>query len=212
MGQEIPIVVSRGNHDGNHPYAFSYINNPSPSSSWFAFSMSDLSGSDNSSTRIVVLDSNWELGEELAVRHAQTEWLRHELSSENAQNAACLVVLLHIGPFIEYWEKHVYAEENSVWGDYIRSHWVPLFEKYKVDLVVSGHSHVYQRGERNGVTYIILGGGGGTLDQEKAADLQIFKKTEIAHHYGVLGMDLGRFSVSVFNQHDKMIDYFRIAT
>ena len=38
---------------------------------------------------------------------------------------------------------------------------VPLFEKYRVDVVFSGHDHVYARTTPiNGVTYIVSGGGG----------------------------------------------------
>jgi hypothetical protein len=40
------------------------------------------------------------------------------------------------------------------------SRWVPLFERYGVDLVLAGHDHNYQRfAPRNGVTYVVHGGG-----------------------------------------------------
>ena len=38
---------------------------------------------------------------------------------------------------------------------------VPLFERYGVDLVFSGHDHVYERGTVHGVRYVMTGGGGG---------------------------------------------------
>ena len=40
---------------------------------------------------------------------------------------------------------------------------VPLFEAYGVDLVLYGHEHNYERSERNGITYILTGGGGSYL-------------------------------------------------
>jgi hypothetical protein len=41
---------------------------------------------------------------------------------------------------------------------------VPLFERYGVDLVLSGHDHNYQRfAPRHGVTYVVHGGGGQEL-------------------------------------------------
>jgi hypothetical protein len=44
------------------------------------------------------------------------------------------------------------------------SRWVPLFEQYGVQLVLSGHDHNYQRfAPRNGVTYVVHGGGGAGL-------------------------------------------------
>jgi hypothetical protein len=38
---------------------------------------------------------------------------------------------------------------------------VPLLERYGVRLVLSGHDHNYQRFARNGVTYVVHGGGAG---------------------------------------------------
>jgi 3',5'-cyclic AMP phosphodiesterase CpdA len=46
----------------------------------------------------------------------------------------------------------------------VRRRWVPLFERYGVDLVLSGHDHNYQRfAPRRGVTYVVHGGGGARL-------------------------------------------------
>jgi hypothetical protein len=56
-----------------------------------------------------------------------------------------------------------------------------LFEKYKVDFVLNGHSHCYQRGELNGVKYIISGGAGASrLDKKRHSkspniDTEIYK-------------------------------------
>ncbi|MFN8110978.1 MAG: metallophosphoesterase [Thermoleophilia bacterium] len=41
--------------------------------------------------------------------------------------------------------------------------WVPLFRRYGVALVLSGHNHAYERMVVNGVTYITTGGGGAPL-------------------------------------------------
>ncbi len=41
---------------------------------------------------------------------------------------------------------------------------MPLFERYGVQLVLSGHDHNYQRfAVRNGVTYVVHGGGAARL-------------------------------------------------
>jgi len=39
---------------------------------------------------------------------------------------------------------------------------VPLFERYGVDWVIHGHDHIYERSFKDGVTYIVAGGGGAT--------------------------------------------------
>jgi len=40
----------------------------------------------------------------------------------------------------------------------------PLLEKYKVDLVISGHSHHLEFLQKNGVSYAVVGGLGAPLD------------------------------------------------
>ena len=43
----------------------------------------------------------------------------------------------------------------------MQKYFVPLFEKYKVPLVLAGHDHHYERTIAvNGVTYIVSGAGG----------------------------------------------------
>ena len=44
-----------------------------------------------------------------------------------------------------------------------RRAWEPLFKKYGVSLVLSGHNHNYERIRTGGVTYITSGGGGASL-------------------------------------------------
>ncbi len=42
----------------------------------------------------------------------------------------------------------------------IRTHLVPKFEDYKVDMVFSGHEHLYERISKEGIQYVVTGGGG----------------------------------------------------
>jgi acid phosphatase len=46
----------------------------------------------------------------------------------------------------------------------VGEHWVPVFERYRVALVLNGHDHDYERlVSRDGVTYVVTGGGGRDL-------------------------------------------------
>lgn len=86
-----------------------------------------------------------------------------------------LQVLGHIPPFIEYWDKTTWAAGESSWDDYMQGRIVPLMEAAQtktpglVRLVVGGHSHIYQRGKRNGIEYVIIGGGGASLEKPNGA-------------------------------------------
>lgn len=103
-------------------------------------------------------------------RSRQTAWLEQQLADYRAsRDIDFVVVFLHSSP---YCSSPAHASEAG-----IRDHWVPLFDKYTVDLVISGHNHCYQRALPlrhgavvsndvhvvNGVaatSYVTVGGGG----------------------------------------------------
>jgi hypothetical protein len=83
------------------------------------------------------------------VNLVQTTWLKTALSGSTARWK--IVVFHHPA-----WSCGAYRGNTAVMRN-----WVPLFERYGVDLVLSGHDHNYQRfAPRHGVTYIVHGGGG----------------------------------------------------
>ena len=64
--------------------------------------------------------------------------------------------------------------------------WMHIFEKYRVDAVLAGHDHAYERLERNGVPYFVTGGGGAKLyDQSPCGqpDEPALQRYESVHHY-----------------------------
>ena len=85
-----------------------------------------------------------------------------------------------------------------------RRSFVPLFERYGVQLVLSGHDHDYQRSRViNGVTYIVTGAAAGTRRTGKA------DFTEVAfswHSYVELGVYPDRLVGRVMNQDDRVAD------
>jgi hypothetical protein len=83
------------------------------------------------------------------VNSVQTEWLKMVLP---ASTAKWKVVVFHHPA----WTCGGYRSNTA-----IVQTWVPLFERYGVQLVLNGHDHNYQRfGPRRGVRYIVHGGGG----------------------------------------------------
>jgi hypothetical protein len=74
---------------------------------------------------------------------------------ESWKDRSPVIVSFHHPPFSGSWTG---GDER------VLKHLVPLFEKYGVDLVISGQERAYQRiGPINGVTYIVTGGGGAPL-------------------------------------------------
>jgi hypothetical protein len=94
---------------------------------------------------LYLLDSN-------RVDAAQTSWLRQTLSRSRAR---WRIAVLHHPPFT----CGTYSSHTAV-----VARWVPLFERFRVRVVLSGHDHNYQRfAPWRGVRYLVHGGGGRRL-------------------------------------------------
>jgi len=95
--------------------------------------------------QLFFLDSN-------RITAGETAWLERQLSESTA---TWKIALFHHPPYS--------CGEHAGNTGVVRS-WVPLFERHGVQLVLSGHDHDYQRFQpRNGVTYVVDGGGGASL-------------------------------------------------
>lgn len=109
---------------------------------------------------VVVLSTSFV--EERARRNRQLAWLRETLAGLRAKDPGrWLVVLFHHPPYSRgvahsglYWRK-----EHEV----LQRYYVPAFEEHGVDLVLSGHTHLYERSEKAGVTYVVGGAAGGVM-------------------------------------------------
>ncbi|WP_438351588.1 phosphodiester glycosidase family protein [Paenibacillus sp. FA6] len=146
----VPII---GNHEvmgtnGDGDY-LAQFNNPqngaaSVKGSNYSFDMKD--------THFVVMNTEHS-GSQFA---DQTQWLEQDLS---ATDKKWKVVFFHQGPY-----GSIYSNEK------VQSAWVPVFDKYNVDLVMNGHDHIYLRtfpmkdgkqvAEGEGTRYVIGGSSG----------------------------------------------------
>ncbi|MHA1865701.1 MAG: metallophosphoesterase [Candidatus Heimdallarchaeaceae archaeon] len=85
----------------------------------------------------------------------QVTWLENDLSQ--VEEGKWKVVLMHRPPFSSGSRYH-----NGEYQD-VNETFVPIFEKYNVDLVFTGHEHFYERLEKNNITYVITGGAGAPI-------------------------------------------------
>lgn len=144
FGTKAPWFNAWGNHDASSPTAplrraadmpSRYREGLSPSHGSFSFTWAGIF--------FVCLDYFYQ-------QEITNGWLEAQLASEEAQSARFRIVANHVPPYCERW----------IDGDAtLRARLVPLLEKYGVDLMVSGHTHEYERGFLNGVHYLITGGG-----------------------------------------------------
>ncbi|KAG2212794.1 hypothetical protein INT46_002122 [Mucor plumbeus] len=174
LSQKMPLIYAHGNHDYDSVGEYIYTRSQDPETPWFSFSMA------NGAIRFIILDSNidWEL---------QDQWLRQEIESESFKQAQFRIVVVHVPPFLEYWDPEAWFQlRQSEWGSFIKDRYVPLFEEGGVDLVISGHQHNYERGERNGIHYAIIGGGGGDLDYDQVKDWGMYEAKLLDFHFVML--------------------------
>jgi hypothetical protein len=138
----IPAFPISGNHeyhtDDAAPFraAFDLPDNGGPAGHerWYSFDWGDI--------HFVALDTERVIPEQL-------EWLEHDLG---ANVLPWTIAYLHRPPF----SSGAHGNNKGV-----QLTFVPLFERYGVDLVFAGHDHDYERTiPQNGVTYIVTGGGG----------------------------------------------------
>lgn len=113
--------------------------------------------------KFICLDSNGDY----SIGSDQHDFLLEELECRDQE---WLFVFFHHPPWTNAWDPTYYVPFQPYYqydgNDDMRTALVPYFEQYGVDFVLNGHSHCYQRGEMNGVHYVISGGGGtSTLDQ-----------------------------------------------
>jgi 3',5'-cyclic AMP phosphodiesterase CpdA len=136
--QGLSIVASLGNHDVESDGGAAVMNLLGMPSRWYSRLVGD--------AEIFVLDAN------VPQDPAQLGWLQQALESSSAKWK--IVVFHHAA----------YSCSEHDGTPLVQQLWVPLFERFEVDLVLNGHDHVYQRFEpEEGPTYIVTGGGGNAL-------------------------------------------------
>jgi PKD repeat protein len=152
-----------GNHEWNADLYYRCFDPPQGGGDyheqWYSF--------DYANCHLTVIDSN----ADYKPGSQQYSWLVDDLQS--ADNEWCFVIQHH----------PAYSSGPHGGLQEIQDHLVPLYESNHVDMVFSGHDHLYERSYKNGVYYIVTGGGGAPLytpDQNPNPYQQYAEKTY--HH------------------------------
>lgn len=93
----------------------------------------------------------------------QLLWLEHELALARSETGVeHIFVVSHptfegVGYFCPPESRDRHQARNREWVQ-------PLLERYGVTATFSGHEHSYSRVEKNGIQYVVTGGGGGRLE------------------------------------------------
>jgi len=153
---------------------------------------------------VIFLDSNWpmEPGSE------QYKWLVADLEQAKAP---WRFVVCHHPPYTSgphgRLDKTGRPAEKPIRD--LRRHLEPLFERYGVAAVFAGHDHIYERSVKNGVQYVVTGGGGAPLyDAPPDKTRNPFSKVLKTHvnHFCVLDVTADRMKMSVYGTDGALVD------
>src|SRR3972149_2517686 len=161
-----PVYPVLGNHENDSPNYFPLFDLPG-NERWYSF--------DSGPLHVVGLDvvfSSFEPGSE------QYRWLEQDLASTTHP---WKLVFMHFPPYS--------SSRPQGSNEEAQRYLVPLFEKYGVQLVVSGHAHNYERSMLNGVTYLVAGGGGAPLHVSGKGPLTIYSET--TYHFVKIDIEGG---------------------
>ncbi|MBP9892425.1 MAG: metallophosphoesterase [Planctomycetes bacterium] len=113
----------------------------------------------------------------------QLDWLEAQLI-ETRQASWPRVVIGH-HTLVSY--------SNHGFTSYMVEEFEPLFSKYEIAAYLCGHDHNMQVGEKNGVTYAVLGGGGASLYDVEHGTLSSFARK--SHGFGALRVTRKQLSI-----------------
>lgn len=157
MGSTLKLVVM-GNHDAalNSASVFNqYFHGTKKYPLWYKFSVKIQNGR---KVNFIVLNLLWD-GHDFTKK--QKKFLEAALSSIPQEEP--VVVLSHAfilsSGYNDNYNRKVWADNEQLIQKVC-----PILEAHKVDLVISGHNHLQEILEKDGVVYAVSGGMGGALD------------------------------------------------
>jgi hypothetical protein len=198
---EVPVMLVGGNHDYDgrfedlrSPYFERYaIVQPRPQH--FAWTCGN--------ARFVALDPNEFFPTAIPEGSPQHEWLMKEVNSPEWKAAKWHFIFIHQPPYSQGWVDYQ--------GDAtIRTLLEPLIEKHRIDFVVSGHTHDYERltktyGKQT-CHFIIIGGGGSGLEGEAMEDTPKMDIVIRRHHFGKFQVEADRVVLEAVATDTRVLD------
>lgn len=162
-----PFVPVLGNHERNSISYYQHFALPpgggQAGKRWWALEFGDVI--------VVGLDTNVTRPQEF---HDQVAFVRERMSGDFVYR----FVIFH----------HPVFSSDALYGpggEGLQIMWHPVFAELGVDIVFNGHAHNYERIERDGVTYLVVGGGGATLRPLGERRLEGSRVGHDDHHFYV---------------------------
>lgn len=189
----IAYYPARGNHDEGGTLYEAHVREPfdSGNKNFYAFT--------RHRNRFVIVDEYQDFGP----GSQQYRWLEAELAKAR-KSAASAFVLFHAAP----WSVGPHGPSEDV-----QTKLHPLFVRYKPRVVFCGHDHLYYRTVRDGVPYVVTGGGGAPLYAPTNKQAAIAGDVYVsAHHVVKCDVDGGQVTLTALTPDGRVLDTFTVGT
>ncbi len=193
-GRLIPLVPCIGNHevDGGYgqprtkaPFFYNLFDGLFPETGYATLDFGDY-------LSLVLLDT----GHTTAIEGAQTDWLERSLRAR--ADHPHVMVVNHVPAYPSFRNPNAAPAKNGQsetpgTGEGNRKHWVPLFQKYRVPVVLEHHDHTFKRtkplidglANDNGVLYLGDGSWGRLRSPNNPEKLAYLATTSRDYHLSV---------------------------
>src|SRR5262245_24289253 len=194
MRQSFPYYPARGNHDnqgGDYYERFVPTTGVHREDFYYSF--------DEGQVHFLALDT---ADDPITEKVPQYKWLSADMKKAKDEGKF-IVPFFHKAIF----SVGAHAMQSDVWA--LRPVLHDLFRKYGVKLVFQGHDHLYYRTVRDGITYVVTGGGGAPLYRASHSELAISGDvTEVVHHFCVADVFVDRVKVTAYRIDRTVLDTF----
>ncbi len=217
-----PLMPVNGNHDNLSVYytgQFALPQDVSPGEEaqgeeWYSF--------DYANTHFVMANS-----ENSQIGGQEADWMKSDLGKVDRTKTPWIIVVFHTPPY-------TCGSTHQSDSDKPRATWQPIFDQYKVDLVLTGHVHNYQRSvpirgfqtgttqgleaasgankvpvNESGTVYIVAAGAGGDLyNADPPANCAFSYYTEKVNNYVMVDVDDRTLHFQALRLDGTVIDSF----
>jgi hypothetical protein len=199
LWSRVPLFPALGNHDRNARLYYDLLALPAPYHR-YAFRAGDAD--------FFVLDTERDVGP----GSEQYRWLDAALA---ASRARWKIVAHHYPPYSSDLDDY-----GTDLGDLSARRLAPLYDRHRVDVVFSGHIHSYERthplrgglvaDRGDGTTYVVVGGGGGDLEQflPDAPAFSAHRRSD--YHYGVVDVTADALRFTAYDLDGRPFDAFEL--
>jgi len=187
--RKAPYFPALGNHERNDSFFYEFFGGKA----YYSFNWGN--------AHFTILDSDIpNVAATAAARDAfwaeETRWLEEDL--KRSQNAEYRFVVAHHPPMTAVAKRQGDNPHMTAL--------MPMFEKYKVTAAIFGHDHNYQHYLKNGVHYIITGGGGAPLYDVDTPPADITQKVISTENFVVFKVDGKKLHIEALDPSGETIE------